>query len=167
MQNYLSKKLDSDILELMPHNPFDLIINDGFNHYDKKNKTKIWYEPLSKVFDDVKIEYTNNWWCKIGKSIFCHPSAYSSGTLKTTEKAMQYFNCIDRDYDSIFMAHTHQQGFTKKGKIYLYEQGTCSDINKMDYMDGRLSMPQQMGFIYVCQDINGNLIEDKTKLISL
>ena len=33
--------------------------------------------------------------------------------------------------------------------------------------DGRLQKPQKMGFAIVCQDKNGNLIKDKTKVIVL
>ena len=31
----------------------------------------------------------------------------------------------------------------------------------------RLTKPQKMGFAIVCQDIDGNLIKDKTKVIVL
>jgi len=50
-QNYWSKNLgDSDVLELMPETALDLICSEGFNHLDKRNKTKTWYEPLVKGF---------------------------------------------------------------------------------------------------------------------
>ena len=111
-QNYLSKNLgDSDVLELMPETALDLICNDGFHHYDKRNKTKTWYEPLTKVFEDVQVEYTESWRTRIGNAIFCHPFAFNSGILKTAEKAMSYFlTKKDRDFDVIVMAHTHQCG---------------------------------------------------------
>ena len=56
-QNYFSKNLDSDLLELMPKTSLELILVDGFNHYDKRNHTKIWYEPLQKVIENVEIEF--------------------------------------------------------------------------------------------------------------
>ena len=38
-QNYLAKNLDSDILELMPKTALELILIDGFNHYNKELHT--------------------------------------------------------------------------------------------------------------------------------
>lgn len=37
----------------------------------------------------------------------------------------------------------------------------------MNYMDGRLSKPQKMGFAIICQNQAGELIQDKTKVIVL
>jgi len=164
---YLAKNLDSDILELMPDSSMDLILDTGFNHYDKRNKTKTWYEPLKNVFDNVEIEYTGDWKCKIGKTYFIHPSAYSGGMLKTTEKAINYFLRIDRDFDTISMAHVHKLGSYIQGNIYMFEQGCCCKTDELDYADGKLTYPQQKGFIYLCQNKQGNLIYDKTKLIEL
>jgi len=36
------------------------------------------------------VEYNGSWWVKVGKIIFAHPLTYSSGMLKTTEKAVNY-----------------------------------------------------------------------------
>jgi len=166
-QNYLSKNIDNDMLELMPQTALDLICVDGFYHYDKRNKIKTWYEPIVNVFDDITVEYTENWWCKIGKTIFCHPSAFKSGIMQTAEKAMNYFLTVDRDFDTIVMSHTHQLGDYVKGMINLFEQGCCCKIEQINYSDGRLHNPQHKGFIYVCQDNEGNLIKDKTKLIQV
>ncbi len=161
-QNYLSKHLDNDILELMPETVLDLVCEDGFNHYDKKTRTKIWYKPLYEIFDNL--EYTKNWHSKIGKTIFCHPKTYSSGMLKTSEKAVDFFLRIDRDFDSIIMAHVHKLGSYFQGNIALFEQGCCCQIEKLTYTDGLLTVPQQKGYIYLCQDSDGNLIHNKVKL---
>ncbi len=164
---YLARNLDSDILELMPDSSMDLIVETGFNHYDKRNKTKTWYEPLKNVFDGVEIIYANDWKYKIGQTWFIHPSAYSGGMLKTTEKAVNYFFRIDRNFEAIIMAHVHKLGSYVQGNIYMYEQGCCCDIDKLDYANGKLQYPQQKGFIYVCQTTEGKLIYDKTKLVEL
>lgn len=164
---YLARNLDSDLLELMPDSSMDLIVETGFNHYDKRNKTKTWYEPLKNVFDGVEIIYANDWKYKIGQTWFIHPSAYSGGMLKTTEKAVNYFFRIDRNFEAIIMAHVHKLGSYVQGNIYMYEQGCCCDIDKLDYANGRLQYPQQKGFIYVCQTTEGKLIYDKTKLVEL
>lgn len=34
-------------------------------------------------------------------------------------------------------------------------------------MDGRLTAPQKMGFAVVCQNENGDIINDKSKVIKL
>ena len=57
--------------------------------------------------------------------------------------------------------------FYKKKYIRLIEQGAFCDVNKMKYSDGRLQKPQKMGFAIVCQDKDGNLIKDKTKVVVL
>jgi len=166
-QSYLSKNLDSDLLELMPKTALDLIFIDGFNHYDKRNKTKTWYEPLNKVFTDIEVEYTENWYSQIGQTIFCHPSAFSTGILKTAEKAMQWFRNEGYIFTSLIMAHTHRVGDFKIGNTLIFEQGAVCDVDKQHYSDGRLTTSQKEGFIYLCQDNNGQIIDNKTQLIRL
>ncbi len=163
---YFAKNLDTDILELMPDTSLELIFVDGFNHYNKRSKSKVWYEPLCNVFDDVEIEYVNDWKSKIGKTIFAHPLAYRSGMLATADKAKDYLqDTVKEPFDCVCMAHTHKVGYSKKGYIKLFEQGAFADVKKMDYVDGRLTSPQQSGFVLICQDEEGNLIHDKSKVI--
>lgn len=164
---YLAKNLDSDILELMPNNALDLVFNDGFNHYDKRNKCKVYYEPLKNVFDDIEIDYTENWYCQIGQTIFCHPQAFVSQPMKTAEKAMLWFRNEGFLFTSLIMAHTHRTGEYTIGNTVIYEQGACCDTKKNNYSDGKLYNSQKEGFIYVCQDKDGKLIKDKTKLVVL
>jgi predicted phosphodiesterase len=165
--NYLAKNLDSDLTELMPQTPLELIFEDGFNHYDKVNRAKVWYEPLNRIFDTIEIEYVNNWYVKIGKTIFAHPLTYSSGMLKTTEKAVNFFYRTEEKFDCISLAHTHKLGSFIQSGVYMFEQGACCHTETMTYNDGKLVYPQQKGFIYLCQDKDGNLLYDKTKTISL
>ena len=165
---YIAKNLDSDILELMPDTSLELIFVDGFHHYDKRSKTKIWYSPLCEVFDEIEIEYVDDWKTKIGKTWFVHPLAYRSGFLATTDKAKDYLQDVDKEpFDCVCMAHTHSVGDSEKGYIRLLEQGAFADVRKMNYMDGKLVKPQKMGFAFICQDSEGNLIKDKTKIIVL
>ena len=166
--NYFAKNLDTDILELLPDTSLELILVDGFKHYDKRTKSKVQYDPLCEVFDDVEIVYAGDWKCKIGKTWFVHPLAYRQGTLATAEQAMNYLHRTEKEtFDCVVMAHTHAVGDTKKGFIRLFEQGACCDVNKMNYMDGRLSNPQKMGFALICQNKDGDIIEDKSKVIVL
>ena len=166
--NYIAKNIDTDLLELLPDTSLELIFTEGFKHYDKKSKSKVWYEPLCNVFTDVEIEYVDDWKTKIGKTWFVHPLAYRSGLLATADKAKDYLQDVDRDsFDCVVMAHTHAVGDSEKGYIRLLEQGAFADVTKMNYMDGRLTKPQKMGFAIICQDLDGNLIKDKTKVVVL
>lgn len=166
-QKYFSKHLDTDLVELMPMTPLELIFEDGFNHYDKESRSKVFYEPLSKAFDDIDIEYTGSWWCKVGKTIFAHPSAYSSSMLKTTEKAVNYFFRVESDFDTVVLAHTHKLGQYIQGGVHMFEQGAACYVDRMKYADGKLIIPSQRGALYLCQDKNGSLIYDHCKLIEL
>ena len=170
MGNYFAKNLDSDILELMPNNAIELIVEDGFRHYDKLTKAKTYYEPLADVFDRVGIEiiYVDDWKVKIGKTWFVHPLAYRSGILSTVSKAKNYLQDTDTEmFDTVVMAHTHKVGETKIGNVNLYEQGACCYVDKMSYTDGKMQQPQKEGFMFICQDDEGNLLKDKTKLVEL
>ena len=170
MGNYFAKNLDSDILELMPSNAIELIVEDGFRHYDKLTKAKTYYEPLADVFERVGIEviYVDDWKVKIGKTWFVHPLAYRSGILSTVAKAKNYLQDTDTEmFDTVVMAHTHKVGETKIGNVNLYEQGACCHVEDMSYTDGKMQQPQKEGFMFICQDDEGNLIKDKTRLIEL
>lgn len=166
-QNYLSKNLDTDLLELMPKTSLELIVVDGFKHYDKRKGTKIHYSPLCEVIDGVEIDYVDNWHCQIGQTIFCHPYAFSSGIMKTAEKAMHWFRNEGFQFSSLCMAHTHRVGEYTVGNTTLYEQGCCCDTKAMNYSDGRLVNSQKEGFLYICQDDEGNIIKEKSQLVCL
>lgn len=166
-QNYLAKNLDTDLLELMPQTSLELLLVDGFMHYDKRSHTKVWYDPIRSIFPDMDITYVDNWWCQIGDAIFCHPYAFSSAMMKTADKAMQYFRNEGHRFQTLVMAHTHRLGSYKVGNTMLYEQGCCCDVEQLHYGDGKLTPSQKEGFIYLGQDIHGNTIPDTVKLVSL
>lgn len=166
--NYFAKNLDTDILELLPDTSLELILVDGFKHYDKRSGAKIWYEPLEKVFSDIEIEYVDDWKCRIGKTFFVHPLAYRSNILATADKAKAYLQDSEKEpFDCVVMAHTHRCGDSKKGYIRLIEQGAFADVDKLDYANGRLVTPQKSGFAIICQDKDGNLIQDKSRVVIL
>ena len=166
--SYFAKNLDSDILELLPDTSLELIFTDGFRHYDKKSRSKIWYEPLCNIFDNIEIQYVDDWKIKIGKTWFVHPLAYRAGTLATAEQAKNFLQDTEREpFDCVCMAHTHSVGDTTKGYIRLFEQGAFADVEKMNYADGKLQKPQKEGFAIICQNTNGDLIQDKSKVIVL
>ena len=166
-QNYIAKNLDNEIAELMPKTSLELIFEDGFFHYDKREGTKSWYTPIKELFQNVNIDYTDNWWVQIGDIIFAHPSAFSSGVLKTAEKAMYFFRNEGYQFSELVMAHTHRVGEYYIGNTRIIEQGAFSDVSKNNYSNGQLYNSQKEGFVYLCQDVNGKTIREKTELIAL
>lgn len=164
---FLAKNLDNELQELMPETALDYIFNDGFTHYDRKSKAKVKYEPLVDVFDDIEFEYGGKWFSCIGDAIFAHPKTFSSSPLKTAEKALYWFRNEGYVFKNLVLAHTHRIGSYKIGNSNIYEQGACCDTTKMMYGDGQLVNSQKQGFIYICQDKDGNTIDEFTVLESL
>lgn len=139
--NYFAKNIDTDILQLQPNTSLELIFEDGFRNYDKLNRTKTWYEPVTSVFEDtgIEVKFVDNWKVKIGKTWFVHPLAYRSNILATADKAKDYLQDTDREsFDCVVMAHTHSVGDSEKGYIRLIEQGAFCNVDKMRYSDGKL-----------------------------
>lgn len=164
--NYFTDKVHEDLLQLMPQTNLDFIVDLGFWKHNHQDKSKVFFEPLKNVYSDIEIEYTKNWWCKIGKTICTHPKAYKSGILGTVEKAYLHYMQLGEDFDCIVMGHTHSSGVTRYGRAFLYEGGCL--CKEMSYAkDGRLVKPQSNGFVYIVQDLDGKLIYEKSKLICL
>lgn len=168
MIKYLSEKVNDDLLQLMPDSPMDLIVNDGFKNNDRFSRTVVYYKPLKEVLD-VEIEYAGEWYYREGNVIFAHPLTYASPIMKTTEKAVNFFfrQSGMAGFTSVVLAHTHKVGFYMSGNIRMYEQGCCCRIEEMDYADGKLQSPQQKGYMFICLDKNGDIIEEKTKQITI
>ena len=161
----IADKIGSDLLDLMPRDALAFLFDTGFNYYDRIKKCKTVYTPIDEEVD-CEINYVGNFWAKEGKTIFVHPQAFRGTTLGTVGKAYDYFTAIGEDFQSIIMAHTHKLGMYVMNDKYLYEQGTCANLNHMDYQDLKLPKSSQVnGYMYIIQDKDGNLIYDKTKLI--
>ena len=161
----IADKIGSDLLDLMPRDALAFLFDTGFNYYDRIKKCKTVYTPIDEEVD-CEVNYVGNFWTKEGKTIFVHPQAFKGTTLGTVGKAYDYFTAIGEDFQSIIMAHTHKLGMYVMNDKYLYEQGTCANLNHMDYQDLKLPKSSQVnGYMYIIQDKEGNLIYDKTKLI--
>ena len=163
-QNYLAKNLDSDLLELMPKTSLELICVDGFHHYDKRQRSKVYYPPLTQIISGSTIHYEDNWWMQIGDAIVCHPIAFSNGIMQTAKKAMEFFRNNGNLFNMLVMGHTHRVGYYVDGGTAMYEQGCCCDVTQNHYVDGKLTAPQKEGFIYFAQDIDGHTIPQQTVL---
>ena len=167
LASYVNKNIDCELKELMPDTALEYIFEDGFTHYDKENGSKTFYTPLKEVFGDIDVRYTSGWWYQYRNTVFCHPKAFSSGILKTSEKALSWFRNNGNVFTSLVMAHTHRIGMYKVGNCTIYEQGCCCKTSKMQYADGMLVNSQKEGFLYLCLDKDGCVNEDATRLVSL
>ena len=165
-EKYLSKHLDSDILELMPRTSLEIIFEDGFTHYEKKSRTKTTYEPLKDVFEDIDIHFYDRWWCQIGDTVFCHPLTYKSGMMKTAEAAMMYFRNEGFSFTRLVMAHSHRVGSYVIGNTTIHEQGACCHTEDMQYLDGSLTASQKQGYIYLEQDAAGKTLNYKQVILN-
>lgn len=167
--NYFSDKVHEDLLSLMPETNLDFIVDIGFYKHDHQNKTKTFYEPLTKIYEGTGIEviYTKEWFTRVGKTIFAHPSAYKSGILSTTEKSYLYFLQQGQQiFDCIVIAHTHASGISRYKDTYLIEGGSFCE--EPEYaQEGRLMKPQSQGYLYLIQDNQGRFIYSDSKLIML
>lgn len=162
--NYMSDKINDDVLELMPETNLDLIVDEGFNRHDHEHKTKTFYEPLAGIYGG-RITNTREWFYQIGRTLFAHPQAYRKADLGTADIVYRYFKENGFDFDTLVLAHTHRMGWAPRGNTCLYECGClCSP---QEYAVQKLSSPQQNGFMYLVQDEHGNLIFDETRQIWL
>ena len=64
-------------------------------------------------------------------------------------------------------APIHRVGEYYIGNTRIIEQGAFSDVSKNNYNNGRLYNSQKEGFVYLCQDIMGKTIREKTELVAL
>ena len=166
LMRYASDRLDEDVLQIFPSSPFSWIVNDGFNVHNHENGTKTWYSPIKEVLKDYNIYYSGDWYCKVGKTIIAHPMTYSSSMLKTTEKAVNYFFRVEKDFDTVCLAHTHKLGSYYQGDIAMYEVGCCCDSSKLDYNRGKLVLPQQPGCCIIVQKDDGSVLTNQSKVVT-
>ena len=159
--NYMSDKINDDLLTLMPDTNLELIIENGFYNKDRINGTKTFYEPLNNVYNNL--EYTHNWYNQIGDVVFCHPSAYKSAILKTSQDAWLHFIQRKFNFNTLICSHTHASGIYKYGDGFIVETGSL--CKEMDYIkEGKLLRPQSNGMFY-CVLENDKFCFEKSKLI--
>jgi predicted phosphodiesterase len=166
MLSALKADISDEFMALMPKSALSLLFDIGFWEHDHRNKAKTFYEPINKVFKNIDITYTDDWFCRIKDTIFAHPKAFKSGTLKTAEAAYLYFLQSGQPrFKSLILAHTHHQSMGRYGDVFMFEIGCLCE--EMDYVAGNLSRPQDKGFIYIVQDGEGNFLYNESKLICL
>lgn len=112
-------------------------------------------------FSNVHYQMREDWYVRIGKTIFAHPwNKGSSKPLWTAEKCLKYFETrYDPDmFDSIVIGHTHKLGKAVVNSKLLIEQGCFADLMlyahepRMYYTNGG----SVNGYAVIYQDKDGN-----------
>jgi len=149
-----SEKLPSEVMSLYNFDLLGRIANgEIINEYgevvdiDKNLKSKVRYQ------------YKESWYCRIGKTIFAHPSGFGSGAPgSTVKKTNDLFNqrYTRDDYDSLMIGHTHNQSKQIVDGRLLIEQGALCGL--LGY-EGKANLKfgfTTNGYGIVYQDSNGN-----------
>lgn len=117
---------------------------------------------FGNVYYDGQEGVLNNWYTKIGKCLFIHPSDYLSTPMRTVVRAFECF-IGEEDFDCIVCAHTHAFGsLVYKGKLLMEQGCICLPV---DYhaREGRLiKAPNVYGYAVVYMDKQGNVDFQKT-----
>lgn len=110
-------------------------------------------------FSNVTYQQSENWYVRIGKTIFAHPSAFSGGYPGGTAVRLdKYFaERLGNDaFDSLVVAHTHR---IYKGVIcgrMLIEQGALCARQPYEHKCNLRFSNSMNGYAVIYQDKNGN-----------
>jgi predicted phosphodiesterase len=122
-------------------------------------------------FSNVIYEQRENWYVKIGKTLFIHPSSRGSSkpgfTVSSWHKKFQERYPYG-EYDSIVCGHTHQLYKGIVNSHLLMEQGCFADLmayawNKRVAFNGN----SQNGYAVIYQDAEGNTCFNKSTIVFL
>jgi len=117
---------------------------------------------MGKVFKNVHV--INNFWCKIGQTIFAHPDWYSVVPGKTVLNTYEYMIKDGQEFDCIVNFHTHRLAKMCSWRKLLIEAPALS--HRMDYTrDGKKFKGEwAKGFAIINQDKQGRTDYGKTEL---
>jgi len=129
------------------------ILNEDGEHLGTIEMPNVFYNPQG-----------NPWILQLNKTVFLHPSSFTSAPLSTVIKACDYLqNFLDWDsYDCVVMGHTHKLGkAVYKGKLVM-EQGCLVKI--MDYQRSAKFTREAttLGYAVIYQDEEGNTLFNET-----
>jgi predicted phosphodiesterase len=131
----------------------EMLKSDGTLDYQVKFKN-VFYDPSS------------SWYVKIGKTVFAHPHARSSGQVGSTVKRTgEYFSSMysSDELDCVVIGHTHKQSKLSLARLLLIEQGAFSaPANYAHGPDLTYFGGTQNGYAIVWQDSEGNCIRNMT-----
>lgn len=119
----------------------------------------------------IRYQYKEPWYCRIGKTIFAHPSGFASAAVpgSTATKTNKLFNSryTKDDYDCLVLGHTHMQSKVIVDGRLLIEQGALCGL--LGY-EGKSNLQfgfSTNGYAVVYQDNKGNTNFNDSNFISL
>ena len=131
------------------------ILDEDGNHIGTIEMPNVFYNPQG-----------NPWILQLNKTVFLHPSSFTSAPLSTVIKACDYLqNFLEWDsYDCVVMGHTHKLGkAVYKGKLVM-EQGCL--VKLMDYQRSAKFTREAttLGYAVIYQDEEGNTLFNETDI---
>lgn len=131
------------------------ILDEDGNHMGTIEMPNVFYNPQG-----------NPWILQLNKTVFLHPSSFTSAPLSTVIKACDYLqNFLEWDsYDCVVMGHTHKLGkAVYKGKLVM-EQGCL--VKLMDYQRSAKFTREAttLGYAVIYQDEEGNTLFNETDI---
>jgi predicted phosphodiesterase len=121
-------------------------------------------------FENVVYQPYDSWYVRIGKTVFCHPSAwrgsYPGGTVI---KLNDYFTqrLGSEAFDSIVVGHTHRQYKGIVGNVMLIEQGAMCARQPYQHKDDLRYIHAMNGYAVIYQDTEGNTCFNRSNFIHL
>lgn len=119
----------------------------------------------------IRFQYKEPWYCRIGKTIFAHPSGFASAAVpgSTVTKTNKIFSSryTKDDYDCLVIGHTHMQSKVIVDGRLLIEQGALCGL--LGY-EGKSNLQfgfSTNGYAIVYQDHKGNTNFNDSNFISL
>lgn len=110
-------------------------------------------------WSNVTYEKYDSWYVRIGKTIFAHPHAFSSGTPGgTVRKVDAYFanRLQPGDFDSIVIGHTHTfyKGIVA-GRLLIEQGALCARV-PYEHKPNLKFQHSTCGYAVIYQDKDGN-----------
>lgn len=127
-------------------------------------------ELVEKInFTNVHYSQFDPWYVRVGKTVFAHPSAYSSGPGATAKKLSDYFiqRIGNEAFDSVVLGHTHKIFKGIYGNKLLIEQGALCDRQPYQHKSDLRFLHAMNGYAVIYQDDEGNTDFNKSHVVYL
>lgn len=149
--------IETDLLGRIA-NGEELDFYGNLKRQDLEMKSKVYYQS------------SESWYARVGKTIFCHPSAFSGAYPGgTVIKALEYFKnryVPGIDFDAVVCGHTHKQYKGVVDNVLLIEQGSLAGRLGYEGRDDFAMGFSQQGYAFVWQSNDGRTNFNETNFWS-
>lgn len=151
-------RVTSKLMASVPHQLASLVKYDALDLI-ASGYTLDKYGDLVQSREMPNVKYTagpTSWFCKIGRTIFAHPSNAGGVPMGIAVKAAEYFATRNLRFDCLVIGHSHSQGWVIRDGRLIIEQG-CA-CYPLEYEAGAKLMyrhPSTFGYAVVYQNRNG------------